>query len=586
MKKRLILVAMVVVAALIVTSCGKDKLTANTMRMLKHEGVVKLFDANKKELTLSDNLRLNSGTSLLTEVQSLAGLALDDAKFLTIDELSKILINKDGKKLSVDLEEGSLFFEVTEKLDADASFDIRTSTMVVGIRGTSGIVTTNEKGEDVVIVTDGTTEVTAVDLGTGKTVSTFCESGHSVTAHVQSTDQGEEVTFDDAQVKPADLNTFALNAIRESDRLMEVVPAATGWSQDEIRDAEGVSGSHDSGSLDNNGDGTDAAAATASSVTETVTTDSASGASSEETLVASNTGATSTTGNNTAATGASSAASPTRTTRAAATGASNVNANTTASAAASSASSVDQDAAYQQFVKDLARAEEEQQAQQALERQIQESQSSSGSGGGTESTSSDTSSGSNDASTSGSVSEGTNNSGGDSAQTTGPSQEQTRGGTDSGTEQTQQNTSGTDTQQNTSGTETEQNNDTGTNGTEQTTNPENTSGGDATNTDQQNTSNGVNSQTGVPTFNTAEGAENPGWEYNEDDGSWTNGDYTYIGDGIIIDNNTEEMYNTDGSPKSDSNSDPETTGGDSGTTGGDSGTTNPDGSGNGASTDP
>ena len=94
MRKRLKLVAMVVVAALIVTSCGKDKLSANTMRMLKHEGIVKLFDANNKELTLSDNLRLNSGSSVLTEAKSLAGLALDDTKMLTIEAKEKAKANQ------------------------------------------------------------------------------------------------------------------------------------------------------------------------------------------------------------------------------------------------------------------------------------------------------------------------------------------------------------------------------------------------------------------------------------------------------------------------------------------------------------
>lgn len=35
---------------------------------------------------------------------------------------------------------GSLFFDVTEPLEEDESMDIRTSTMAVGIRGTSGWV--------------------------------------------------------------------------------------------------------------------------------------------------------------------------------------------------------------------------------------------------------------------------------------------------------------------------------------------------------------------------------------------------------------------------------------------------------------
>ena len=282
MRKRLLAIAMVALLVIAQTGCGDQDLTASTMRMLKQEGVVKLYDANNKELSLKENLRLNSGNTLETEVESLAGVALDDTKMVTIDELSNILVNQDGKKLSIDLKEGSLFFEVTEKLDADASFDIRTSTMVVGIRGTSGIVTTNDKGEDVVIVTDGSTEVTAIDLGTGKTVTTVCDAGHSVTAHVVNEGNGDEVTFDEAQVKPSDLKPFAVNIISNSDRLMEVVPAATGWSQDEIREASEGGGSESGESGEGAAEDQTAAAAATGESTAEETTDAATGASSEE----------------------------------------------------------------------------------------------------------------------------------------------------------------------------------------------------------------------------------------------------------------------------------------------------------------
>ncbi|WP_034445721.1 FecR domain-containing protein [Butyrivibrio sp. AE2032] len=281
MRKRLLAVVMVALLVIAQTGCGDQDLTASTMRMLKQEGIVKLYDSNNKELSIKENLRLNSGNSLTTEAQSLAGVALDDTKTVTIDELSNILVNQDGKKLSIDLKDGSLFFEVTEKLDADASFDIRTSTMVVGIRGTSGIVTTNDKGEDVVIVTDGSTEVTAIDLGTGKTVTTVCNAGHSVTAHVVNEGNGDEVTFDDAQVKPSDLKPFATNIIANNERLMEVVPAATGWSQDEIREASEGGGSESGESGAASTEEQTAAAATSETTTEE-TTNAATGASSEE----------------------------------------------------------------------------------------------------------------------------------------------------------------------------------------------------------------------------------------------------------------------------------------------------------------
>ncbi len=275
----IVLSLVLVLSPVMLSGCGKD-LTATTMRMLKQQGIVKLYDRDQKEISIKENLRLNSGNSLKTEVESLAGVALDDTKMVTIDELTNIIVNQDGKKLAIDLTEGSLFFEVTEKLDADASFDIRTSTMVVGIRGTSGLVTTNENGENVLVITDGSAEATAVDLGTGETVSVICEAGHSVTARVVNSANGEVVTFEEAKVQPADLKPFAVAIIADSERLMEVVPEATGWTQEEINEANQNAGNSSGNSGQTGEEQTDTASAGSSE--EESNTDSATGASTEE----------------------------------------------------------------------------------------------------------------------------------------------------------------------------------------------------------------------------------------------------------------------------------------------------------------
>ena len=162
-KKKKILVAALVTAVVIIgiiiaVFISNNRLTASTMRFLRREGIVRLFE-KEKEKTISDNLRLNAGNILNTESASLAGIALDDTKIVTVNELSRAQFDQKGKKLDINLTEGSLFFEITKKLAADESFDIRTSTMVVGIRGTSGYVSVDEDGHEVVYITEGSVEI-------------------------------------------------------------------------------------------------------------------------------------------------------------------------------------------------------------------------------------------------------------------------------------------------------------------------------------------------------------------------------------------------------------------------------------------
>lgn len=47
-------------------------------------------------------------------------------------------MRKSGKKLEMLLQSGDIFFNISQPLDDDETLNIRTSTMAVGLRGTSG----------------------------------------------------------------------------------------------------------------------------------------------------------------------------------------------------------------------------------------------------------------------------------------------------------------------------------------------------------------------------------------------------------------------------------------------------------------
>ena len=170
--------AMVMLLALMPAGCGKP-LRATTMRLEKTEGTVRLTNQNGKKRTLKEDIRFTNGDVLRTREESYAGVSLDDTKAVMLDEESRAEFyqGKDEDWIEIDLVEGELFFNVEEKLSEDEEFEIHTSTMVMGIRGTSGHVRTQESGEDTLTVTDGTVHVTAAVPDSEDTMETDVSAG-------------------------------------------------------------------------------------------------------------------------------------------------------------------------------------------------------------------------------------------------------------------------------------------------------------------------------------------------------------------------------------------------------------------------
>ena len=110
--------------------------TAATMQLSVTEGTVKVSNASGRSLTLRDNMRLYSGYQVETSAKSYAWINLDDTKLVKLDASTKVEIRKSGKKLEVLLKSGSMYGDVSKPLESDETLNIRTSTAIVGIRGT------------------------------------------------------------------------------------------------------------------------------------------------------------------------------------------------------------------------------------------------------------------------------------------------------------------------------------------------------------------------------------------------------------------------------------------------------------------
>ena len=162
MKKR---ISFLLALALLLTSCGGGSgaaATAATMHLRRTEGTVSVADSEGKSVKPTKDLGLFSGYGVDTQAESYAWIDLDEVKLTKLDQNSEVEIQKEDKRLTIEVKSGNLFFNVTEPLAEDESLEIRCSTMVVGIRGTCGWVTDKTAAllEGVVTVTAGEQEVT------------------------------------------------------------------------------------------------------------------------------------------------------------------------------------------------------------------------------------------------------------------------------------------------------------------------------------------------------------------------------------------------------------------------------------------
>ena len=219
MTKRLMslgLASVLVFSSLGLSACG-NKMTAIVMRLMKSEGQVVLTDEKDAEKSIMEDMNLYSGYHLKTGSASEAQVSLDDTRLATLSENSLLGFEKEKKALKLILEKGELFFNVTEKLEDDESCEVETSTMIVGIRGTSLYV-----NGDTVILTNGkiTIEIKDPESKIKKTVT--LEGGQQLTI-VPSTEESGKNTYvvEDASVE--NLPDFAKEAILNDSTLAEKV---------------------------------------------------------------------------------------------------------------------------------------------------------------------------------------------------------------------------------------------------------------------------------------------------------------------------------------------------------------------------
>jgi len=237
-KKLLVMICGVAfIVATVIIICvvlSKGRVMAATMRLVAYEGEISLTGESEKELSVTENAKLYSGNVLSTKIASKGHISLDDTKLVTLEELSRADFEQEGKKLALHLSEGSLFFNVTEKLTDEESFDIRTSTMLIGIRGTSGYVNIASETKEQVWITDGETHVSVTHPMSGAVDEADVEGGKHLTV-IYNDDGTIDMQIDDIPYigsLPAD----AIEEVFANISLLERVSEAAGWSEEDVKD--------------------------------------------------------------------------------------------------------------------------------------------------------------------------------------------------------------------------------------------------------------------------------------------------------------------------------------------------------------
>ena len=227
MKKTLsILMALLLLWSMALPAAAAETAAAATLRLEKAEGTVKVSNASGKSVTVTDGMRLYSGYTIATEKSSYAYVSLDSTKAVKLDASSKAEVRKSGKKLELNAVSGSLFFNVTAPVDKDESLNIRTSTMVTGVRGTSGWVVVIDRFTSRVHLLEGTLTVTSSEPATGQMRQATITGGQTATAALNKPSQaGRQMSLTVTNLQEKQVPGFVAVEVEKDPALQQKIAA-------------------------------------------------------------------------------------------------------------------------------------------------------------------------------------------------------------------------------------------------------------------------------------------------------------------------------------------------------------------------
>lgn len=249
------MISLVLLAGLFPQIALADSYTSTTMRLLHYEGTVEIEDASGKPRAVMENARFSSGESMKTAAASTASVGLDEGRIVTLDEKSRVEFQKQNGAVSMNLTEGKIFLDVSEKLGANETMDITTATMAIGIRGTIVYVSSEpvtdetaagmesvdleglapEKGRIVSIsqigVLEGTAQITYTDTS-NRQQSVSVEAGKKATVPEYSEDAEGIPEPAVSDLTKEDIEGFVLNQVTSNASIINRVQEACDVADD------------------------------------------------------------------------------------------------------------------------------------------------------------------------------------------------------------------------------------------------------------------------------------------------------------------------------------------------------------------
>lgn len=197
---------------------------ATTMKLESTTGTVTLKTQNGASRKITKGMRLYNGYTLETGASSYAYVSLDSSKAAKLDAKSKAALRQSGKQLELFVKSGKLFFNVKTPLSSSESMNIRTSTMVTGVRGTCGVVEVVSNEKSTLHLLEGKVSFTTTDPQTGVQQTVMVTGGQIAT--MEKTAEGAE-TISVASMSEEEVPLFAIEEVVKDPDLQEKIERTT-----------------------------------------------------------------------------------------------------------------------------------------------------------------------------------------------------------------------------------------------------------------------------------------------------------------------------------------------------------------------
>lgn len=197
-----------------------------TIRLESFSGSVEVKSGSGKDISVSEKMRVFNGYTIKTLGEAEGYLSLDDTKAVKLGNNTEVKIKKSWFSNKIVLISGELFFNVTKPLDSNESLDISTSTMSMGIRGTSGYVGTDSSGSKTQIYTGG--------------VEFIGPNGKGFIGSWQQVSSDNDFIISQLSSDGSDIAAMVLREINNNDSLKNEIKERTGFDVEKFTEQEKI----------------------------------------------------------------------------------------------------------------------------------------------------------------------------------------------------------------------------------------------------------------------------------------------------------------------------------------------------------